>query len=775
MHRLRPAHRHEPRALSRVPPEGTGTRPRPRRSLRVRPTALPRALRAVLGAEGIGGAEVSDYTDFLASKARIVAPMGRKVRDLSPVLWDYQRILVEWACRLGRAAIFADCGLGKTLMQLEWARQMTTHRCLIVAPLCVVEQTRQEARLLGMDVERVSEPSAALYQITNYERLKHFVGAQYDAIVLDESSILKSLAGKTRTMLLEEFTHIPYRLCCTATPAPNDVAELANHVQFLGVMSRPEMLSTYFIHGDGSDWRLKRHAVGAFWRFCATWARFLRGPRDIGVPRDMPLPALDIATSVVEVDQRASDSLFIDAAGIAGRREARKRSLTDRVERIAEMVAGRSDQCVVWCELNAEGNALAEALGDKCLHIEGATDDDTRVEHEARWRRGDVQCLVVKPGMFGFGVNWQHCHWMIYCGIGDSYERYYQTVRRLWRIGQTHPVQVDVVVSQAEQSAWDNVRRKAAEAAQLTDGVVAVMSEYQTEKAPAAPYEARSVKGDAWEIVLGDSCEELSRVADDSVGLSVFSPPFSTLYTYSATDRDLGNTQNDAQFFDHMRFVIDHLMRVTMPARRACVHVQQLSTTLAMHGEIGLRDFRGEMIRAFQARGWVYDGEVCIDKDPQAQAIRTKAKALMFVQKNKDSTWSRPALADYILLFRKPGQSDEPVRTDVTNEEWIEFARPIWYGIRESDTLQYTAARAPEDERHICPLQLDTIRRCIRLWSNPGDLVLSPFAGIGSEGHVALELGRRFFGVELKPEYHKIAVRNLEAAGKQLGLFGALG
>lgn len=270
--------------------------------------------------------------------------------------------------------------------------------------------------------------------------------------------------------------------------------------------------------------------------------------------------------------------------------------------------------------------------------------------------------------------------------------------------------------------------------------------------------------GHDWTLYCGDSVEVLKGIPDASVGLSVFSPPFASLYTYSASDRDLGNSADYDQFFHHFGFIIDELRRVTMTCRRACVHVQQVTTTKATHGVIGWRDFRADTVRSFIEKGWVYDGEVVIDKDPQAQAIRTKSKALMFVQKNKDSAWSRPAMADYILLFRAPGENPHPIDTDVTNEEWIQWARPIWYGIRESDTLNVVEARNDKDERHICPLQLGTIERCVRLWSNPGDVVLSPFAGIGSEGYESVRLGRKFVGIELKPEYFRVAVKNLRHA-----------
>jgi len=271
-------------------------------------------------------------------------------------------------------------------------------------------------------------------------------------------------------------------------------------------------------------------------------------------------------------------------------------------------------------------------------------------------------------------------------------------------------------------------------------------------------------QGQDWTLVNGDSCEQLPTLAADSVDLSVYSPPFSSLFTYSASERDIGNCSTHAEFLEHMAFVIRELLRVTKPGRLTCCHIAQVTSTKATHGVIGLIDLRGAMITAFQAEGWIYHGDVCIDKDPQAQAIRTHSKALLFVQLRKDSSWLRPALADYILVFRKPGENAVPIHPDIGNEEWIEWARPIWYGISETDTLNVVEARENDDERHICPLQLGTIERCIRLWSNPGDLVLSPFAGIGSEGYEALRLGRRFFGIELKEAYARVAAKNLAVA-----------
>ncbi len=274
-------------------------------------------------------------------------------------------------------------------------------------------------------------------------------------------------------------------------------------------------------------------------------------------------------------------------------------------------------------------------------------------------------------------------------------------------------------------------------------------------------YVTDDAEGPAWRLMLGDSCERLAEIPDDSIGLSVYSPPFASLFTYSPSPRDLGNSATRGEFLEHYAFIIRENLRVTMPGRICAVHVQQLTTTKSTHGIIGLTDFRGEVIRAYMDAGWIFHGEVTVDKDPQAQAIRTKAQALMFVTKNRDSSMTRPALADYLLLFRKPGENAVPIKNDVSNEEWIEWARPVWLGIRETHTLNSRVARESADEKHICPLQLDFIDRVIRLWSNPGETVLTPFAGIGSEVHQAVKLGRRGIGIELKPSYWRTAVDNL--------------
>ena len=305
-------------------------------------------------------------------------------------------------------------------------------------------------------------------------------------------------------------------------------------------------------------------------------------------------------------------------------------------------------------------------------------------------------------------------------------------------------------------------------------------------------YQTDDVRGENWHLMLGDSCERLAELDDNSVDLSVCSPPFDSLFTYSPSIRDLGNSSSRVEFIEHYKFIIREQLRVTKPGRIACIHVQQITTKKVTHGHVGLTDFRGDVIRAFQDEGWIFWGETTVWKDPQAQSIRTKTQQLAFSSKNRDSARIRPALADYLLLFKKPGENavkiqHEVTRGEVTNDDWIEWASPIWtdthaggwlteggnispvwFGIKESDTLNVRAGRDQADERHICPLQLGFIERCVKLWSNPGETVLTPFAGIGSELYTAVKFGRRAIGCELKPSYFRAAVNNLTGLEESL-------
>ena len=412
------------------------------------------------------------YDDFLASKRRSVHDIGPSAdaSDVRPLLHDWQAEIVTWAVRKGRAAVFADCGLGKTFIQLEWAR-MVGRRTLILAPLSVARQTVREATKIDLAVQYVrhgSDVTGDGIWITNYEMADGFDPAQFDAVVLDESSILKNVEGKTRQRLTTAFASVPYRLACTATPAPNDVAELCNHAEFLGVMSRSEMLAAFFVH-DEIGWRLKGHAAAPMYRWMSSWAVALRRPSDVGYSDDgYDLPELRIIPQVVAVDIEAEGQLFpTELGGIGGRSKVRRATLDARCELAATLAAG-DGQWIVWCGLNDEADEIASVV-DGAVNVEGAWSPDDKARALEDFQDGRIRVLVTKPSIAGFGMNFQRAHQMIFVGLSDSYEAYYQAIRRCWRFGQQHPVDVHVVVSDLERQIVDNVRRKEAEAIHSVD------------------------------------------------------------------------------------------------------------------------------------------------------------------------------------------------------------------------------------------------------------------------------------------------------------------
>jgi len=725
---------------------------------------------------------VTEYAEFLDTKVQLAPSSGITVKKSSirRKLFPFQRDLTAWAVRKGRAALFADTGLGKTFMQVEWAR-LIGERTLIIAPLSVAQQTVGEAQKLRVKVHytRSGDDLTDGINITNYEMVSKFDPADFGAVVLDESSILKSLDGKTRAKLCEMFADTPYRLCCTATPAPNDITELANHAEFLGVSTRANMLSAFFVHDSNElakgGWRLKGHAEQSFYRWLSSWAMSVRKPSDLGYDDDgFILPDLDIVPEWVKSGYVPEGMLFpVGLKGITDRSNVRRETLQARVERTAALVNSTGDQWIVWCGLNDEGRELAKIVPDGVL-VEGSQSVERKEQAIVDFREGRARVLITKPKIAGMGLNLQNCHKMAFLGLSDSWEAYYQCIRRCWRFGQESDVSAHVVLSDAEEPIYANVQRKEVEAKRMAESLIEHVKDFEKQELSGNgnrdEYETEETEGDGYRLMLGDSVERLKELDDESIDLSIFSPPFLSLYTYSPTERDLGNSQSPSQFYDHFRYIVQELLRVTKPGRNVACHVAQVPATVVHDGYTGMKDFRGRTIEAFERDGFIYHGEVCIDKDPQAQAIRTHSKGLLFVQLRKDSSWLRPAFADYILVFRKPGENAVPIQPDITNDQWIEWARPVWYGIRESDTLNVAEGRADKDERHIAPLQLGTIERCVRLWSNEGETVLSPFAGIGSEGYVALQQSRRFVGIELKRSYYEAARRNLAAAKSQLAL-----
>lgn len=743
------------------------------------------------------------YAEFLKSKTLSVAPVGFTPKRFTAPLFPFQRDIVTLAAKLGRFCIWADCGLGKTPMQLEWAHQVarqTQGRVLVLAPLGVSHQTVREAKKFKIPgVAYAAQPTNhdSPIVVTNYQKLDRFNPDDYAGIVLDESSILKAMDGKTRSAILDAFRRTPYRLACSATPAPNDYMELGNHAEFVGVMTREEMLAMFFVHdgGDTSKWRIKGHAVDKFWEWVCSWAVTIRKPSDLGYDDgDFVLPALNMRDCVVETpherlpDAEGQASLFPQQATTLGDQRAVQRGSLEL--RVAEAVrlANQPGQWIVWCHLNDESTALAAQI-EGAVEVTGSDSDEHKTQAAIDFQEGRTRVIVSKGSIFGFGMNFQNCHQVVFVGMSHSYEQYYQSIRRCWRFGQTEPVACHVVYDWAEGAVIDNIRRKDVDATTMAESMVEIMRANTLEQLKqvqrqVAPYQTKETAGESWQAYMGDCVEGVGKLDDNSIHYSIFSPPFASLYTYSNSDRDMGNSKTPAEFAAHFQFLIRELHRVLMPGRLVSFHCMNLPSSKTRDGVIGIKDFRGELIRSFEAEGFVFHSEVCIWKDPVTAMQRTKAIGLLHKQIVKDSAMSRQGIPDYLVTMRKRGDNPQPVAGKlkdfagengprVTGDDirdsiniWQRYASPVWMDINPSDTLQFRNARDNDDERHICPLQLDVIRRGIQLWSNPGDVVLSPFMGIGSEGHVAIEMGRAFVGFELKPSYYECAVKNLTAAEK---------
>lgn len=420
------------------------------------------------------------YADFLARKSARVHDAGIDIADVHPMLHDWQVEIVRWAAHVGRAAIWADTGLGKTVMQVEWARAMAGDgRALIVAPLAVCHQTVREAARLDVKATYVRDDSdmtePGLY-VTNYEMVERFDPTMLAAVVLDEASILKNSSGKTRDLLISHFEPVPYRLACTATPAPNDPEELTNQAEFLGHMTRTHMLAAYFVHDD-DGWRLKGHARRPMLRWMATWAVALRKPSDMGyADNGYDLPGLEVIPELVESHIEAEGQLFpTDLGGVGGRAKIRRQTLEDRVHRAADLIQAEPDEpWILWCGLNDEADRLAKITGG--VNVHGSLSPDEKARLLLGFADGDFQVMITKPAIASQGLNYQHCARMAFVGLSDSYEAYYQAIRRCYRYGQTRVVEAHIVLSDIERQIADNITRKERQAADITASLVVEMT-----------------------------------------------------------------------------------------------------------------------------------------------------------------------------------------------------------------------------------------------------------------------------------------------------------
>jgi len=726
---------------------------------------------------------MSNYRSFLDSKKKSFDHSGFPIHenDLNDSLFPFQKYAVATALRKGRFALFFDCGLGKTLMQLEWANQVskrTRKPVLILAPLAVVEQTIDEADRFGLDCQHLRNDvfGPGVY-ITNYDQLKNIDASLFSGVVLDESSILKGQGRKTSTAIIESFKVTPYKLACTATPSPNDHMELGQHSEFLGAMSYLEMLAMFFVHDGGqtSKWRLRKHAKDDFWRYVCTWSMSMDNPCSLGYNDDRyTLPEINYIEHVIPVENNTG-TLFADAAVSAtDLNKDLRRTIDDRVSLAADLVNKSDEQWIVWGLQNRETDALAKAIDDS-VNVQGSDSADYKAKNLNGFAKNSFKCLVTKTSIASFGMNYQNCHNMIFASYDFKFEAFYQAVRRCYRFGQKLAVNVHILIPESQKNVRKSILEKQKRHFEMIQEMAKYSSDadYSANEKVSAKVDDKRVENNRFTCINGDCVQEIKTINDNAADLVVFSPPFAELYVYSDKAEDMGNVKDYQEFEQHFKYLIPELKRVLKPGRICAIHCMDLPIQKGKEGFIGLRDFSGMLVNWFQDEGFIYHARTTIWKNPVTEMQRTKALGLLHKTIKKDSVMSRVGIPDYVLFFRNEGDNETPIRHQDEDSSkpdylpvdlWQKYASPVWMDVDYSRTLQYRSARDNNDEKHIAPLQLGTIERIIHLYSNEGETVLSPFGGIGSEGFQAIKMGRNSISIELKESYFNMNVKNHKAA-----------
>ena len=775
-----------------------------------------------------------DYQKFLAQKAKTKVNSGFEIdeSELNPMLFPFQKFCVARALRHGKYALLEDCGLGKTFQQIEFAYQCSLHTgkpSLILAPLPVVEQTILEGEKFGRLVTELQVKSVIggkgdgygwvleshnqteltpikmpLIHICNYEQLDNIDTSIYGCIVLDESSILKNYEGETKKLILEKFALTPYKLSCTATPSPNDPMELGNQAEFLDVMTRNEVMAMFFVHdgGETAKWRLKGHAKKPFYRFISSFAIMMSKPQDIGFEMaGYDLPRLNFIEKCIETEKKENGRLFNDTA-ISATTFNQELRLTkvQRLSDVVEIVNNSTENFIIWIKQNEEGEYLKKLIPD-AIEVKGSDSNEFKKKHLIGFAKNEFRVLITKSKIAAFGLNYQNCRNQIFASLDFSFESLYQSIRRSYRFGQKEAVNIYVITTDTMTNVIESINRKQKQFEEMQSEMTAEICSNLDESLVSVNYDTDSVYNEFYTAKRGDCVQLIRELEDESIGLSVFSPPFAELYTYSNHLEDMGNCRNYTEFLEQFSYLVKELYRVLKSGRNVAVHCMDLPIQKGKEGFIGLRDFSGELRNAFEKEGFIYHSRITIWKDPVIEMQRTKALGLLHKQVKKDSTMSRVGLPDYVLVFRKDGERNDKVNCDINVDTWQEYAspiwdfkdlskefemimpllsesaynempaelrnkyaKPIWNDINYSNTLQYTTARGENDEKHICPLQLDTIERIIHLYSNKGDTVLTPFGGIGSEIYQALKMDRKAVAFELKESYFQKLKQNASNA-----------
>lgn len=660
--------------------------------------------------------DLDGYLKFLSEKQTAVQESGFDVEDsdLSPQLFPFQKYCVKRALKVGRFAMFEDCGLGKTYQQLEWAQQVVNHinkPVLILAPLGVIGQTIKEGIHFGYKVNEIAltafdQDLAAGIYITNYDNMDNIDAYLFGGVVLDESSILKNFAGKTRTALIEDFKNTPYKLCCTATPSPNDTTELCNHAEFLNIMTRNEMLAMYFVHDGGStsDWRLKGHAQQDFWDFVSTWAVMLSKPSDIGFSDEgYILPPMNVIEDYIVTEKKDNGALFNDmAVSATDFHKELRRTIKQRLERVAEIVNGSSENWIIWIGQDDEGKVLRELIPD-AIEVKGSDNKQYKKDKLLGFANNEFRVLITKLKIASFGLNYQNCRNQMFASLDFSFEATYQGIRRSYRFGQKNEVNIHIITLDTMQNVKSSFEEKQKQFLEMQKSMTEAMCRNINNQIKLKKMEVdNKYQSKNCDIRLGDCVQLIQNVPDESIGFSIFSPPFAELYTYSDKLEDMGNSKDYKEFFTAFKYLVKELYRVLWSGRNVAVHCMDLPIQKGKEGYIGLRDFSGMILEAFQEVGFIYHSRVTIWKNPVTEMQRTKALGLLHKQVKKDAAMSRVGIPDYLMVFRKEGEHEHPVHCDISVDTWQKYASPVWMDIDYSKTLNGVKGRDENDEKHIC-------------------------------------------------------------------------
>lgn len=727
-----------------------------------------------------------NYEQILERKKRRAQLTGFNVTELHPSLFGFQRHIVTQALEAGKYAIFADCGLGKTFMQLEWAQRVVNHTgesVLILCPLAVSGQTIQEGDRFGYHVSRNindSKSMAGIY-ILNYEQLENIETDHFAGVVLDESSILKNFTGKYKRLIIDSFAKTKYKLACTATPSPNDLNEIGNHSEFLNVLDAQDMRAKWFVRDEGmNNYRLKGHAKKDFYNWISSWATMITKPSDIGFnDSGYDLPCLNYIEHQVKTEGRENGRLFSEGiVNATNFNQELRLTKIDRLDKAIEIVNESTENFIIWVKQNEESDYLLKRIPD-ALEVRGDMPRETKEERLLGFAQNKFRVLITKSKIAQFGLNYQNCNNQIFASLDFSFEGLYQSIRRSYRFGQTQSVNIYIVTTDTMENVLASIKKKESQ-----------FKEMQTEMNKGINaerygllenYDFREFKNEKVWLMKGDSAIEIKRIPDNSVDLIVFSPPFSSLFTYSNYIHDMGNNESHDEFFEQYAFLLKDLYRILKPGRLMCCHTKDLGVYKNSSGYTGMYDFTGDHTRAVQAADFKLHSKVTIWTDPVLEMQRTKTQRLLYKQVTSDSSKTGIGMAEYITIFKKWCGSEEEW-TPVTNlnksnfplDTWQKWASPVWMDIKRTDVLNGKEGTEMGDEKHIAPLQLEVINRLVHLWSNEGETVFTPFLGIGSEAYVSVRNGRKAIGIELKDGYFDVAVKNVQSvmeSQKQMQLF----